>query len=313
MTFAVTPVLAVPDDRRTGRLAGLLLRRLLVVAGGMVAFGIFAIVLASHASAQTAHRTSPSPVDDLSTVQSTPSLVERVATVTAPLVPTVHAVITSVAPVVNPVLTGVTTAVEPVTAPVLEPVAAVLAPPLRAVSTLTAPVVAPILGAAAPVLRPVTADLGLAPVASALGVPDAAVVAVSAAPDPARSDKAAAGGSVSAAPVQIGSLSTAGTPPKTVVRQGDSVDDGGSRLVSSGFFATWSPGHLPGPPVPSPVLGASASTSSAGSGFGGGHGPGVGISDGAFAMFRQAAGKLCGATGVLSPQPGYVHGRDHPS
>jgi hypothetical protein len=318
MKFVVTS----SDDRQAGPApVPVLLRRLLVTLGGLVAFGIFGIVLAGTASARTVSGDLRSQVDDsahsqvadgggpgnlLASVRpaSTP-LVDTVADLTTPVTPTLHAVAKAAAPAVDPVLDTATSVVSPVLRPVTTSVSDALTPVLHTVSPLVAPVTGPLLDATAPLLRPTSVRLGLAPVVSAIGGSGFSVGPVSSVPSGSVSPSGTPGGLASAESIQSDRPTVSGVA-KTVLPEGRTV---GGRSV----MAQW-PGTVPGSHGQSLLLllgTSSGGTSSAGSG--GGHGLSFGIADGRSTLLRHVLSWPRPISGVPGPQPGYVHGRDHPS
>jgi hypothetical protein len=318
MTLPVTADVLPVDHGDAVRPVLVLLRRVLVMVGGLVALGILGIVLAGNANAQTPSSTSSSPGNGPSRVDSaSPSGLDGDTGLTAPLAPSLHTVTASVAPVVNPVLGEATTVLAPVVTPVLAPVSATLAPPLHAVSAVLAPILQPVVEATGPVLRPATGDLGLAPVVSAIGGSDAAVGTI-----PAHTGGSPAGeptsepvslSAVPVGPLAVAAHATTGSGP---TRATATTVDPLRKTVAARFSAEPWPGQVPGSPGRSlPLMfGVSVGTSSsAGSGFGGGHGPASGIADAVPTALGRALHSATASTGVRTPQPGYVHGRDHPS
>jgi hypothetical protein len=307
----------VEDSRRTSSL----LYRILVTAGGMVAFGLLALLLAGTANAQTRGDPGPGTTGNQPTtgpngqvgsgvlgtgsgsvLPSTGGAQPAVSGVVGSLVaPVVRVAATAAAPVLNPVTHAAAVLLAPVR-PVVAPIVDEVVAPVAAALPLH-DVTGPILRAAAPVLSPATSAVGAGRAVSAL---TGSQPATQAAPVAASPQALAASGTSPVTPPETpvsGHVTPSQHPTASTVvpRSGDMVGDGHVTVP-------W-PGGLPVGPVP--LVSDAVGTAAAGPGqsSGGGYAINTGV---AVPAATDAYGRAP-TTVLLGAMRWHPFGRHHPS
>jgi hypothetical protein len=308
----------------------IMVRRILLLVGGVVSFGFLMAILAGTADAATtpASPVTASGVGSETTSQPAPStgvgalvsslrpsvttVAETVGSVTAPLSEPLHQVSAAVASTTTPLVHAVTPAASSLLAPVVHPVSGMLISALTPVTTALTPVTGPLIDGLSPVVRPVTAALGAQPVEAALGgstrpvtvKPDAAIptavssgvgdVIQAAVPAPGLPTRTAGAVTARSAARQV-----TATPAENLVR------------AAAAASIPLVPNKVPAAPSQALGVGASGAGSSM-SGANGGHAAGSAVIaehvPGAWSGGRWPVWSArCFASGWC-----FVHGRDHP-
>jgi hypothetical protein len=308
----------------------ILIRRVLLLVGGLVSFGFLMAILAGTADASTAPASpvTASAASSENTTQpatpagvgallsslrpSVPTVTDTVGSMTALLAAPVRQVSAAVALPTTPLVHAVTPAVDSLLSPVVHPVSGVLASALTPVTGVLTPVTGPLVDAVSPVVRPVTSALGAQPVVAALGgstrpatlSPDAAspTTANGGAGDAIQVALPAPGSFTGAAEAVTGRSSAAraaATPTEQALR---SFDAASIPLV---------PNRVPAAPSQSLGVAASGTGSSIG-GSGGGHATGHAVTDEHVPSVWPGGRWPVWSSRSCARGSCFVHGRDHP-